>query len=78
MLMSYRAYFDNHTGEAVIDQWADKHDERFKPDGKTYFATWEGAYIALIAKMEAFVKRQQERLERLKTEFKDYGKNFRI
>lgn len=65
--MSYRAHFEPLDGTYRIDQW-DSKDERFKPDGKYYFATEVEAMRRVAQRYEKWLKMRQQQLDELKAQ----------
>lgn len=65
--MSFRAHFNDTEGTFVIDQW-DSKDERFKPDGKYYFATEVEAMRKVASRLEKWIAASQQRLADLKAQ----------
>jgi len=59
---SFRAYVNTTTGAWAIDEW-DASDRRFKPNGKTYFHTYEEAHARVMEKLAEWLKQHQERIE---------------
>lgn len=59
--MSFRAYFEPDDGTFAVDEW-DSRDERFAPDGETYFATREEATRRVAERMRRWLGHHQKTL----------------